>query len=123
MSQNRFFSISIPKIENPSIAAFSLILIDLSFDILANASFRVSALSETWRGMLTWQVIGNLAGFIPACRDHHSPDADRFIASPRSLPPGSYAAACRFPPDNGVDHPGCATGSCQMDFPRGNIHH
>ena len=34
------------------------------FNILANASFKVSALSGNWRGFLTWQVVGNLAGFI-----------------------------------------------------------
>lgn len=34
------------------------------FNILANTSFKNSALSPSWRGFLTWQVIGNLAGFI-----------------------------------------------------------
>ena len=36
----------------------------LAFNIAANASFKVSALSPNWRGFLTWQVVGNLAGFI-----------------------------------------------------------
>jgi multidrug transporter EmrE-like cation transporter len=44
--------------------AFWLILFNLAFNILANASFRISAMSETWRGIITWQVVGNLAGFI-----------------------------------------------------------
>jgi len=64
MFHNRFINIPVPKIDNPSITVFSLIFINLAFNILSNASFRVSALSETWRGMLTWQVVGNLAGFI-----------------------------------------------------------
>lgn len=34
------------------------------FNIVANASFKVAAQSPGWRGFLTWQVIGNLAGFI-----------------------------------------------------------
>ena len=35
---------------------------NLIFNILANASFKVSAISPTWRGFLGWQVVGNLAG-------------------------------------------------------------
>jgi multidrug transporter EmrE-like cation transporter len=37
---------------------------NLLFNILANSSFKVSAASDTLRGFLTWQVVGNLAGFI-----------------------------------------------------------
>jgi multidrug transporter EmrE-like cation transporter len=37
---------------------------NLLFNIVANASFKVSAFSPNWRGFLTWQVVGNLAGFI-----------------------------------------------------------
>jgi len=36
---------------------------NLIFNILANASFKVSAISPTWRGFLGWQVVGNLTGF------------------------------------------------------------
>lgn len=61
---NRFTGIFIPKIESVSAMVFLLILVNLAFNILANASFRVSAMSETWRGLLTWQVVGNLAGLI-----------------------------------------------------------
>lgn len=61
---NRFTGIFIPKIESVSAMVFLLILVNLAFNILANASFRVSAMSETWRGILTWQVVGNLAGLI-----------------------------------------------------------
>lgn len=47
-------------------AGITLVLVfgNLLFNIVANASFKVSALSPTWRGFLTWQVVGNLAGFI-----------------------------------------------------------
>jgi multidrug transporter EmrE-like cation transporter len=41
-----------------------LILVNLAFNILSNASFRISALSPTWRGILSWQVVGNLAGLV-----------------------------------------------------------
>lgn len=46
--------------------ALVLILIggNLIFNIVANASFKASAASSNWRTFLTWQVIGNLAGFI-----------------------------------------------------------
>lgn len=42
----------------------ALLLANLLFNILANAAFKVSALSSNWRGFLAWQVVGNLAGFI-----------------------------------------------------------
>ncbi|MGC8780949.1 MAG: SMR family transporter [Anaerolineae bacterium] len=37
---------------------------NLLFNIIANASFKLSATSAEWRSFLAWQVIGNLAGFI-----------------------------------------------------------
>jgi multidrug transporter EmrE-like cation transporter len=61
---NRSSGISIPHVSSASSAAFWLILVNLAFNVLANASFRISALSESWRGIITWQVVGNLAGFI-----------------------------------------------------------
>ncbi len=47
-------------------ALASAILIggNLIFNILANASFKLSAASLDWRQFLTWQVVGNLAGFV-----------------------------------------------------------
>jgi len=42
----------------------ALILGNLLFNIVANASFKVSAESPNLRGFLTWQVVSNLAGFI-----------------------------------------------------------
>lgn len=41
-----------------------LILSNLAFTIVANASFKVSAHSPNWRSFLIWQVIGNLAGLV-----------------------------------------------------------
>ncbi len=39
-----------------------LVLINLIFSIVANAGFRESDVSDTTRGFLTWQLIGNLCG-------------------------------------------------------------
>ncbi len=54
--------VSLPMPQSPAAIVFWLILVNLAFNILANASFRISALSPTWRGLLAWQVVGNLAG-------------------------------------------------------------
>ena len=40
----------------------TLVLVNLIFTVVANASFKVSAHSTNWRSFLIWQVIGNLAG-------------------------------------------------------------
>ena len=42
----------------------TLLAANVIFNIIANASFKVSALSASWRPFLSWQVIGNLAGFL-----------------------------------------------------------
>lgn len=42
----------------------ALIALNLLFNIVANASFKISAGSNSLRGFLSWQVVGNLAGFI-----------------------------------------------------------
>ena len=36
---------------------------NLFFNMVANAGFKLSAMSTTWRVFLAWQVVGNLAGF------------------------------------------------------------
>ena|ERR1700690_299505 len=64
MFNNRFNSISIPRIQSTSMLVFWLIVVNLGFNVLANAAFRVSAMSDSWRGLITWQVVGNIAGFI-----------------------------------------------------------
>ena len=48
---NRSSGVSIPHLSSASSAAFWLILVNLAFNVLANASFRISALSESWRGI------------------------------------------------------------------------
>jgi multidrug transporter EmrE-like cation transporter len=50
--------------ERSSILIISLVLINLVFNIVANASFKVSADSSNMRSFLFWQVIGNIAGLI-----------------------------------------------------------
>ena len=42
----------------------ALLAANLFFNVLASASFKISAASSNWRGFLVWQIIGNLAGFI-----------------------------------------------------------
>ena len=43
---------------------FALVMSNMLFNILANASFKLSAGSATVVSFIAWQVIGNLAGFI-----------------------------------------------------------
>ncbi len=64
MFHHHTIGLSIPRILSPSALVISLIVVNLAFNILSNASFRISALSSTWRGLLSWQVVGNLAGLI-----------------------------------------------------------
>jgi multidrug transporter EmrE-like cation transporter len=42
---------------------FAFLLGNLAFNVLANASFKLSA-QGGWRAFLEWQLIGNLAGFV-----------------------------------------------------------
>ncbi len=56
------FRISLDAHQN--ILIFFLLVINLIFNVIANAGFKLSAESLTLRGFLNWQVIGNLAGFI-----------------------------------------------------------
>ncbi len=41
-----------------------LVLSNLFFNVLANASFKVSAGSQTVQGFWIWQIVGNLAGLV-----------------------------------------------------------
>ncbi len=54
----------LPRVESSSLVVMGLLVFNLFFNVLANASFKIAAFSTTWRGFLAWQVIGNLAGFI-----------------------------------------------------------
>ena len=42
----------------------ALLTLNLIFSIVANAAFRISSRSASWGDVLTWQVLGNLAGFV-----------------------------------------------------------
>ena len=64
MFNHHLSGIAISRLHGASLVAFWLILLNLAFNVLANASFRISAFSENWRGILLWQVIGNLAGLV-----------------------------------------------------------
>ena len=61
---NRLFGIAVPRLDSAALAAFWLVMLNMAFNIVANVSFRVSAMSATWRGILSWQVVGNIAGLI-----------------------------------------------------------
>ena len=41
-----------------------LVLTNLLFNVVANASLKASAVAPSWQGFLSWQVVGNLSGFI-----------------------------------------------------------
>lgn len=47
-----------------ALLVLGLLLANLAFNVLANASFKVSALSASARGFIFWQVVGNLSGFL-----------------------------------------------------------
>jgi len=57
-----------PGLWSPSTTSFpfvaALLIGCTLFNIVANASFKAAALSPNWRGFLSWQVAGNLAGFL-----------------------------------------------------------
>jgi multidrug transporter EmrE-like cation transporter len=55
-------SLTHPISSFPTVAA--LLIGCTLFNIVANASFKAAAQSPNWRGFLSWQVVGNLAGFI-----------------------------------------------------------
>jgi multidrug transporter EmrE-like cation transporter len=63
MSRLKQFAGLLATLESSSVIVFVLIITNLVFNIIANASFKLSASSSEWRGFLTWQVVGNLAGF------------------------------------------------------------
>jgi len=64
MFPSRFRSDALASSESNHAVILALVSANLLFNIIANASFRVSAFSPTWRSFLSWQVVGNLAGFI-----------------------------------------------------------
>jgi len=54
-------------LSNPAkltLLTFALFLANFLFNVISNASFKFSAQSPNWNGIIAWQVVGNLAGFI-----------------------------------------------------------
>jgi multidrug transporter EmrE-like cation transporter len=55
---------TIPLTQGHTHIIVGLLLLNMVFNILGNASFKLSALAANWKGLVGWQVVGNLAGFI-----------------------------------------------------------
>jgi multidrug transporter EmrE-like cation transporter len=55
---------TIPLTQGHTPIIVGLLLLNMVFNILGNASFKLSALAANWKGLVGWQVVGNLAGFI-----------------------------------------------------------
>ena len=55
---------TVPLSQGNVLVIGGLLFLNLVFNILGNASFKLSALAGNWRGLVGWQVVGNLAGFI-----------------------------------------------------------
>jgi len=53
-----------PLSQGNALIIAGLLVLNLIFNILGNASFKLSALAANWKGLVGWQVAGNLAGFI-----------------------------------------------------------
>jgi multidrug transporter EmrE-like cation transporter len=65
MSEHRSEAVAVPHVAIPTTMMMAgLVVLNVVFSIVANAAFRVSARSATWSGVLTWQLVGNLAGFV-----------------------------------------------------------
>jgi multidrug transporter EmrE-like cation transporter len=64
MSEKRPDDVARPRVASFPAMMAALVALNVLFSIVANAAFRVSARSATWSGVVTWQVLGNLAGFV-----------------------------------------------------------
>jgi multidrug transporter EmrE-like cation transporter len=53
-----------PLIQGSTLIIAALLLLNMIFNIVGNASFKLSTLAENWKGLVGWQVVGNLAGFV-----------------------------------------------------------
>ncbi len=65
------FNIALPRMETSFAIMMGLLVVNLVFNILANAAFKVSAFSPTWRGFLIGHSI-HLPVDEPPAR-HHPP--------------------------------------------------
>jgi multidrug transporter EmrE-like cation transporter len=66
MSKPRIWIDTILPSGSSGLIVLGLLAANLAFNVMANASFKISALSANLRGFLFWQVVGNLTGFITA---------------------------------------------------------
>jgi multidrug transporter EmrE-like cation transporter len=64
MSEHRLGGVALPPVASAPVMMTVLVAVNVLFSIVANAAFRVSARSASWGDVLTWQVVGNLAGFV-----------------------------------------------------------
>ncbi|HSV06159.1 MAG TPA: hypothetical protein VLI07_06585 [Candidatus Binatus sp.] len=64
MAEHRVGNLALPQLASVPVITTALIALNVIFNIVANAAFRVSARSATWSDIVTWQVLGNLAGFV-----------------------------------------------------------
>ena len=55
---------TVPIPQGSALIIGGLFFLNMVFNILGNASFKLSALSANWKGLVGWQVVGNLAGFV-----------------------------------------------------------
>jgi multidrug transporter EmrE-like cation transporter len=55
---------TIPLTQGHASIIGGFLLLNMVFNILGNASFKLSALSANWKGLVGWQVAGNLAGLV-----------------------------------------------------------
>ncbi len=61
---DRIRILSLPAAGTKTSTIGILLVLNVVFNILANAGFKFSAMSPNWKGLLAWQVVGNLAGFL-----------------------------------------------------------
>lgn len=41
-----------------------LVVANIAFNVVSNVGFKKSSLCYQWQGFLSWQIVGNLAGFL-----------------------------------------------------------
>ena len=57
------FATTIQSISGRSLLLTAILVAsNMVFNVIANTSFKYSAMSQGWRGFLGWQIAGNLAG-------------------------------------------------------------
>lgn len=62
VSEHRLGDLTRLQPTSAPVVTTALIALNVAFNVLANAAFRISARSATWTDVLSWQVLGNLAG-------------------------------------------------------------